>query len=286
MRIDFHQHVWTNEVRDALERRSEPPRLAGGRLALPIGGEFHVEPQSYDPATRLQALREAGLDAAVVSLPPTSEPTQEVIDVWHESAPALAASSQGRFIPLAYRSARPGFAGSIVAARDLTDLGRLAPLLGRLERAEQILFVHPGPARAAAEGWWAAGVEYSCQMQAAFAAWVARGAARWPRLQVVFALLGGGAPFQVERLIRRGLAAGAPFAPNIWFESSSYGERALELSLQTFGAARLLFGSDAPVDLVRPARSVVASFGSALETQMLSSNPATVLRLEQRLWAA
>jgi 6-methylsalicylate decarboxylase len=286
MRIDFHQHAWTNEVVDLLERRATAPKLRGRRLVLPAGGEFVVDPDSYAPAVRLEELRRAGLDAAVVSLPPTSEPTPDLVDAWHESALRLVGSSRGRLIPLAYRCARPGFAGAIVSAPDLADLNCLDPLLGQLEAAEQILFVHPGPASPALYGWWSAGVAYTCQMQAAYAAWVAGGVARWPRLRVVFALLGGGAPFQVERLVRRGLAASAPFAPNIWFESSSYGARALELALQTFGAGRLLFGSDAPIDRAIDARRVVARFGPSLETQMLVSNPAHALGLERCLWAA
>lgn len=253
---------------------------------LPTSGAFTVDPESYAPAARLDELRRAGLDAAVVSLAPTTEPTDDLVDAWHESAPRLFRSSGGRLLPLAYRCVRPEFVGTVVAAPGLSDLNSLDPLLGRLEDADQILFIHPGPAPAAPQGWWSAGVDYTCQMQAAYAAWVGGGVARWPRLRVVFALFGGGAPFQVERLVRRGLPPMAPFAPNIWFESSSYGARALELSLQTFGAERLLFGSDAPMDSVTDARRVVSRFGPGLEAQVLSSNPATALGWEQRAWAA
>jgi hypothetical protein len=71
MRIDFHQHVWTEEFRSALERRRRPPYLRGRRLVLPRGGEFDVAPNAYMPELRLAALEGVGLDAAVVSLPPT-----------------------------------------------------------------------------------------------------------------------------------------------------------------------------------------------------------------------
>ena len=286
MRVDFHQHLWPPEVCELLERRAAPPMLRGSTLVLPTGGAFELDPSAYAPEARLAELGQAGLDAAVVSLPPTCEPTADVIDAWHAAAPRLAESSNGRLIPLAYRSAQRGFAGAIVAARDLSNLDALAPLLGGLEAADQLLFVHPGPAPVADRGWWAAGVAYVCQMQAAYASWIAAGAVRWPRLRVVFALLGGGAPFQIERLVRRGLAARAPFVPNVWFETSSYGERALELSLQTFGAARLLFGSDAPVDRVSEATRVVARFGPTLADQLVISNPATALGMETRAWAA
>jgi hypothetical protein len=286
MRIDFHQHVWTNEFRSALERRTRPPYLRGTRLVLPQGGELVVDPAAYAPEERLAALDRAGLDAAVVSLPPTMEPTPDLADPWNDSAQLLTAQSNGRLIPLAYREARPGFLGAIVAATDLIDLDAAAPLLERLQAQWQILFVHPGPAASAANGWWAPGVGYTSQMQAAYAMWVASGVGRWPELRVVFALLAGGAPFQVERLVRRGLDPRAPFAPNIWFETSSYGQRALELTLQTFGAGRLVFGSDAPVDDIGDALRVLRPFGAALEIELLVSNPLLILNAEQRRWAA
>jgi hypothetical protein len=286
MRIDFHQHVWTAEFRSALERRTQAPYLRGRRLALPQGGEFEVDPDAYAPEQRLASLDRAGLDAAVVSLPPTMEPTPELADPWNESAQLLTAQSGGRLIPLAYGEARPGFLGAIVAAHDLLDLDASAPLLDRLQAQNQILFVHPGPGAPAAGGWWAAGVGYTAQMQAAYAAWVAAGATRWPDLRVVFAQLGGGAPFQIERLVRRGLDSRAPFAPNMWFETSSYGARAVELTLQTFGAGRLLFGSDAPTDRVDDALRMIGTFGAALEVELLVSNPLAILNAERRRWAA
>jgi hypothetical protein len=238
------------------------------------------------PDERLAALDRAGLDAAIVSLPPTTEPTPELADPWNESAQQLAAQSNGRLIPLAYGEARPGFLGAIVAAPDLLDLDSAAPLLNRLQAQNQILFVHPGPAAPSSSGWWAAGVAYTAQLQAAYAAWVASGASRWPDLRVVFALLAGGAPFQLERLVRRGLDPRAPFAPNMWFETSSYGERALELTLQTFGAGRLVFGSDAPVDGIEEGLRTLRRFGDALELELLVSNPLTILNAERRRWAA
>jgi hypothetical protein len=215
------------------------------------------------------------------------EPTPELAQPWNDAALELAGASGGRLIPLAYSEARFGFVGAIVAASELVDLESAAPLLDRLELAGQLLFVHPGaPESSGPEAWWAPGVAYAAQMQAAYASWVASGSRRWPRLRVIFALLAGGAPFQVERLVRRGLDARAPFAPNMWFDTSSYGVRALELSLQTFGAGRLVFGSDAPIDEVGDARRVIRSFGDALETELLISNPLSILGPERHRWAA
>jgi hypothetical protein len=278
MTVDFHQHVWTPGFRRALEERTEPPFLRGTTLVLPVSGACTVDPDAYAPAARLAELHRSGLSRAVVSLPPTTEPTPDLVRIWHAEAAAL----DPRLVPLAYGEARDGFAGAIVAAPALLER---PGLLDELQERGQLLFVHPG-AVPGGPPWRAAGVWYTGQMLEAFAAWVDGGARRWPALRVVFALLAGGAPFQLERFSRRGLHPRAPFLENVWFETSSYGERALELTLQTFGAGRLLFGSDAPVDRVDEARGVLRTFGGALEVALLASNPLAVLGAEARRWAA
>ena len=286
MRIDFHQHVWTDEFREALARRSRTPYVRGRRLVLPQGGEFEVDPDAYSPTKRLAELDRAELDAAIVSLPPTMEPTPDLVDAWNEGARKLPALTSNRLLPLAYREARAGFCGAIVDASELLNVSSAGPLLDRLQDQQQFLFVHPGPASPSSDGWWAPGVAYTTQMQTAYAHWVATGASRWPQLRVVFALLAGGAPFQIERLIRRGLDPRAPFARNIWFETSSYGSRALELTLQTFGASRLVFGSDAPVDRVTDGLDALRPFGLSLQRELTTSNALAVLNPVEQQWAA
>jgi hypothetical protein len=284
--IDFHQHVWPDGFRRALERRTTPPYLRSRRLVLPRGGTSELDPAAYAPEARIAELDRNGLQRAVVSLPPTIEAHPELVDAWHEEALALERSSDGRLVPLASEEAHAGFRGAIVAAPSLEDLDAVAPLLTRLEEQGQLAFVHPAAAAPVEQPWRTSGVAYTNQMLQAYASWLAGGAQRWPHLRVVFALLGGGAAFQVERFIRRGLDPRMPFAANIWFETSSYGERALELTLQTFGAGRLVFGSDAPIDKVSEARTAVSRFGSALELELLVSNPLALLSAERQRWAA
>jgi hypothetical protein len=283
---DFHQHLWGDAFRRALERRTEPPYLRADRLMLPQGGTFEVDPLAYSPAARLAELDEQGLAHAVVSLAPTTEPTRDLVEVWHKEALQLEGSSGGRLVPLAYREARSEFVGAIVPATDFVALEGVASLFSRLEQQGQFAFVHPAAADSVGPQWRPAGISYTHQMLQAYASWITDGVRRWPQLQVVFALLGGGAAFQIERFVRRGLDPRAPFAPNIWFETSSYGERALELSLQTFGAGRHLFGSDAPIDAVGEARAVAGRFGAALEHELVAANPLTLLAAERHRWAA
>jgi 6-methylsalicylate decarboxylase len=285
--VDFHQHVWPDAVRRVLEARRRPPYLRGRILTLPVGGRFEVEPGAYMPEARLAELDRNGLERAVVSLPPTSEPTADVIEAWHDEASALQRASRGRLVPLAYEAALPGFPGAIVGAPRFADAGASAALLAGLEQLDQFVFVHPGAvAGADGPGWLTSGVGYTQQMLAAYASWLNGGGARLGSLRVVFALLAGGAPFQLERFFRRGLDVRTPFAANTWFDTSSYGERALELSLQTFGARKLVFGSDAPIDRIEEARDALARFGSALELELLLSTPSSLLTPTRQRWAA
>jgi 6-methylsalicylate decarboxylase len=280
---DFHQHLWPDEFRRTLERRRKPPRLRGRHLELPRGGGFQVDPASYSPENRLGELERAGLERAVVSLPPTTEPTPDLVACWHEEALQLARVSEGRILPLAYATADPAFPGAIVAA---PLLGESADLLTQLEQQDQLVFVHPAAAPPGRPKWRTAGVAYPQQMLDAYAHWIAVGPQRWPRLRVVFALLAGGAAFHLERFARRGLDPRLPHPANIWLETSSYGERALELSFQTFGATRLVFGSDAPVDRVENALAPARGFGAALADALLVSNPLELLSPAEARWAA
>src|SRR5262249_21513245 len=144
--IDFHQHVWPDGFRRALERRAEPPRLRGRGLELPCGGTFDVDPASYAPERLLGELDPNGMYPAVVATAPTSQPTRDLIDLWHEEAPLVQRASRGRLVPLAYGEGLAGFAGAVVPAGAFDDLDAAAPLLGRLEAQGQLAFVHPAAA--------------------------------------------------------------------------------------------------------------------------------------------
>lgn len=280
---DFHQHIWPDQFRRTLERRRKPPHLRGKRLVLPQGGGFQIEPAAYSPEARIAELERAGLERAIVSLPPTTEPTPDLVACWHEAALQLAAATSGRLLPLAYATADAAFPGAIVPAPTFSES---AELLTRLEQQGQLAFVHPGAAPPSQPAWRTAGVAYTQQMLDAYAYWITAGPHRWPRLRVVFAGLAGGAAFHLERFARRGLDPRTPYPGNIWLETSSYGERAVELSLQTFGAARLVFGSDAPIDGVDTALDPIRSFGSAVKNTLLVRNPLELLRPAEARWAA
>jgi hypothetical protein len=278
--VDFHQHLWPERLIRALERRSEPPRLRGGRLELGAepGGEVNLD--YHLPERRIALLDRDGIDVAVIAPAPTHEleSHQELVDAFHEGIGEVAAASGGRFVPLALSACLPGFAGACIGADRL--VAGADALLGELSAAGQLLFVHPGPPRPAPAGapaWWPSVVDYAAQMQAAYAAWLARDATRFPELPTVFAILAGGGPFQLERLRSRGVELRSALHPHGFFETASYERRAIELCLSTFGVTQLVYGSDTPVLDSRPTLDAVRGFGEGVAELVIGTNPSGLL---------
>jgi 6-methylsalicylate decarboxylase len=277
---DFHQHLFPEAFLAALARRREPPRLRGRRLELAgePGGE--LDPGDHELERRLALLDRDGIDAAVVSLAPTMEVggNEDLRDAYHEGILELARASNGRLLALAEGECLPGFVGACVSAKRLLEgVGALA---AELETAGQILFVHPGPPGAIPSGtplWWPALADYTAQMQTAYLAWLAREANRHSGLPVVFAMLAGGAPIQLERLHSRGVDLRSVLLPNVYFEVSSYGRRALELTLSTYGVTQLVYGSDAPVIDPHVTIDEIAGFGEAVARILVRDNPERLL---------
>jgi 6-methylsalicylate decarboxylase len=284
--IDVHQHLWPDAFVEALRRRARPPRLRGSILELASEEQREIDLGAHRLEARVALLDRHAIDVAVVSLPPTlgvdelpADEAAELVDAYETGILELAAASAGRIVPLAAGHRPQEFVGVCVPATAFVELHELAPRLDELERRGAFLFVHPGPGRRprGAPDWWPAVVEYTAQLQSAYAAWLAYGAERWPDLKVVFASLAGGGPFQLERLRSWGVAGRDVLHENVFFETSSYGTRALELCLTTFGVGQLLFGSDVPVLDPAPALDAVRSFGDAVGDALCRQNPLRLL---------
>jgi 6-methylsalicylate decarboxylase len=273
---DLHQHLWPEPLVRALEQRREPPRLIRSRLET-REGEFDADLSAHDPARRLELLDRDGIDVAVLSCPPTLDLPPDLRDAYHAGIAEVVRDGGGRFAALASGDVLADFAGVCVAGRELLDLDALAPLLDRLTGARGFLFVHPGAAAPppGAPRWWAPVVGYTAEMQAAYFAWLAGGAERWPELPVLFAILAGGAPFQLERLASRAASALPP--RGVYVEAASYGPRALALCLEALGPERLAYGSDVPVIDPGPTLAAVRSLGARARAALLSENPARLL---------
>jgi hypothetical protein len=276
--VDFHQHLWPPLLIEAMQKRKSPPCLDGGTLRLP-SGDWPVDLEAHHVEVRLVALDRDEIDVAVISCPGTLELDGELVEAYHEGMLEVLDGADGRLRALACGQIRDRFAGACVSAQSLLDLDAIAGLLDELQARGQVLFVHPGaePNPPAAPAWWASVVGYAVQMQVAYAHWLAHGAERWPDLRAVFAILAGGAPIQLERLASRGVDTRTVLHENVFFDTASYAERALELALATFGVSQIVYGSDRPVIDSQPTLRAVRSFGQAVADAVCRDNPARLL---------
>jgi hypothetical protein len=167
-----------------------------------------------------------------------------------------------------------------IGSRALTDLERAAPVLDEAEAAGTAVFVHPDAGhapKADLPAWWDWVTGYPARMQEAYLAWLAFGRERWPTLRVLFAMLAGGGPFQLERLARRGVDVRSALDSNTFFDVSTHGRRAIELCVETFGVGQLAYGSDTPVVDSRPTLDAVRGFGDAVSHILQSDTPRRLL---------
>ncbi len=284
MRIDVHQHVWTEPLLDALARREELPfvRREHGLTVLFGAGErpYVIDLAGEAPAQRARLVERDGLDRALVCLSSplaieclAREHAQGLIDAYLDGALALG-ERFGVWGALALdrpdaadvdRLLARGCVGASLPAGALAGLDALArvrPLLRALEDAGAPLLVHPGPGLADARSlagagaaepsladplWWSAMTRYVAQMHAAWLTFVSAGRAEHPRLRVVFAMLAGLAPLHAERLSARGGPAPLGRDPLLFYETSSYGRDSLARVAGLVGAEQIVYGSDRPV---------------------------------------
>jgi predicted TIM-barrel fold metal-dependent hydrolase len=277
MRIDVHQHIWTERLLDALEARRTPPfvRRSRGLTVLHAAGEqpYVIDREAESPGRRATLVDGDGLDLALVALSsaigvealPRSE-AGELIEAHLEGVLALP-EEFAAWGPIALDGPDPddverllarGCLGVCLPAGALAGpdaLAHVAELLERLAARGVALFVHPGPAPGGLPGaatlseplWWRPLTDYVAQMQAAWLTFATLGRREHPRLRVVFAMLAGGAPLLSERLSARGGPAVDLRDPLIFYDSSSYGPAAVEAMARRVGAEQLVYGSDRPI---------------------------------------
>jgi predicted TIM-barrel fold metal-dependent hydrolase len=312
LRVDVHQHLWSEPLVEALSRRNAAPRVRRSghvwQLELPSEDTCTIDVAGDEPATRGALVHLDGLDMAVLALSAPlgveslpGEEAQPVIDAFQAGVDALPASFSG-WGALPLRDAVPsdvdhvldrGWAGVCMPAGAIASpagLERAGPLLERLERRSGALFVHPGPdpwaplpAADAAPAWWPAMTSYVATMHAAWHAFVAQGRRAHPDLRVVFAMLAGGAPLHLERLAARGGPASRALDRNLFYDTSSYGVRAIDAMVRIVGIDQLVHGSDRPV-VAPPAPP--GPLGAAAWEAMTRSNPARLLGRQARALVA
>jgi hypothetical protein len=246
-----------------------------GLTVLFLAGErpyvIDVEAESHSHRRALVELD--GLDGALVCLSSPlgieclpREQALTLIDAYHEGALALGRPF-GVWGAIALDRADPddvdrvldrGCVGVSLPAGALGSLDRLARLERVLERIEDCsapLLVHPGAAAArevseASLGdplWWPALTRYVAEMQAAWLAFTSVGRRSHPHLRIVFSMLAGLAPLHHERLRARGGSLSGQPDSLTFYDSSSYGPRAVRQLEQVVGAGQIIYGSDRPV---------------------------------------
>ncbi len=289
MKIDVHQHLWSDPLVHALAARRELPlvRRENGLTVLHMAGErpYVIDLRGESAGERAALVALDGLDRALICLSSplgieglAREYAVGLIDAYHEGALSL----DGPFSvwgAMALDRADPDDvdrlltrgcvglslpAGALASADALSDL---RDVLARLELHGAPLLVHPGPGLGRPPGWgapvpreetslrdplwWPAMTRYLATQQAAWLAFRVAGRARHPELRVVFAMLAGLAPLHAERLLSRGDPTANVLDPLLFYDTSSYGPAAVRMMAQVVGPGQLLYGSDRPV--VEPA---------------------------------
>ncbi len=283
MKIDTHQHIWTEPLVQALSARVELPfvREENGLTVLYLAGErpYVIDLAGEAPAQRAALVERDGLDRALVCLSSplgiewlAREQALELIDAYLDGALALG-EPFGVWAALALdrpdpddvdRALARGCVGLSLPAGALASVDSIAalrPVLARLEAHGAPLLVHPGARpgvgvralRVAGETsledplWWPALTGYVAGMQAAWLAFLAAGRARHPRLRVIFSMLAGLAPLHADRLATRGGPSATLPDPLVFYETSSYGPATVGVFERVVGSRQLLYGSDRPV---------------------------------------
>jgi hypothetical protein len=283
IKIDVHQHLWTEQLLQALAERRELPfvRREHGLTVLYLAAErpYVIDLPSEAPDRRGALVERDGLDRALLcissplgieALP--REQSLPLIEAYHAGALSLegpfgvwGAVALDRPEPADVdRALARGCVGVSLPAGalfGLNALARLRPLLARLERRGAPLLIHPGPGPACPGGpeqavgetslgdplWWTPLTSYVAGMHAAWLAFHAAGRSRHPGLRVVFSMLAGLAPLHAERLASRGGPGTCPPDPLVFYDTSSYGPAAVRTMEEVVGPQQLLYGSDRPV---------------------------------------
>lgn len=226
----------------------------------------------HDPDVRARRADADGLDRTLVALSSVlgvealaADESAELLVAWETGTRELP-QRFGHWGAVSLRDPDPaaqvdralagGAVGISLPAGALASEGgvdRSGPLLDRIDQRSGVLFIHPGPdpwsappSASAGPAWLPALTRYVAEMNAAWHV-VATIRHRLPRTRVVFAMLAGLAPLHVERLQARGGPSSAVLDRNLYYDTSSYGPRAVRAMARIVGPEQIVYGSDRPV---------------------------------------
>jgi 6-methylsalicylate decarboxylase len=296
--VDVHQHLWPEAVLRVLEARGAAPRArwTGDRWRVELAGEpaFDVDPAQHDPGTRaseltvdrallalsgpvgLEALPPRDALAAIAAWQDAARDLPDELGWWAATPTALAGDGEAE---LAVQAISDGAAGVCLPADRLAtpaSAQTATPLLAAVAEAGAPVFIHPGPVAdsASAPDWWAPATSYVAQQQAAWHTFQHVVRPELPGLRAVFALLAGLAPLQAERTELRGGTAAEPALADalVFYDTSSYGPRAIRAMATAVGIGQLVHGTDHPT--VRDAPDPVeGAFGEGFAELVRTSAP-------------
>ncbi len=277
MRIDVHAHYFPAEYLDCLVRAGHPDARA---VVLRAGAGY------LPPAERIAILDALGVDVQVRSVAAAMPYLAREVDaveaarVGNDAFAAVCAASGRRFaafgcLPLPHVEAAAAEAarcldalgmvgltiGCTVAGRQLDDPA-FAPLYVELDRRGAVLFLHPvgmgaGPGSEDYGMRWMIGAPVEDAI-AALRLVLSGMTTRYPRVRIIVPHLGGFLPFLLERLDdEAGREAHAGIGPavterpsalvrRLWFDTVNCHAAALRCACESFGAERLLLGTDYP----------------------------------------
>jgi aminocarboxymuconate-semialdehyde decarboxylase len=277
MRIDVHAHYLPADYTSCLARLGHPD--AGPAIARMPGGAATLDAQ-------LATLDAVGIDRQVLSVGPLqpqlpdAAAATEAASLANDLYAAVCREHGDRFSAFAALPLPHVDAALAEAARALDTLGMLgvtlgcsvagrplddpafAPLIAELDRRATVLFLHPvgacpDPLMADFGLAWTLGAVVEDSIAAMRLVWSGL-TTRYPRLRIVVPHLGGTLPFLVRRLddavnaesagVRARAFDGLPSANlrRLWYDTANGHPAALRCACESFGADRLMLGTDYP----------------------------------------
>ncbi len=276
MRIDVHAHLFPSEYMALLGSLGES---AGPRLI----SQLHAGGSDSEIKDRLAMMDRAGVDREILSvsfaIPAASDEKKAVeaaccvndayADIVRRYPSRFAAFST---VPLPFDDAAIAEVGRALDKLGMVGVATTTEVSGKplsdpafdrffaeLDRRQAVLFVHPSGSSVhsttIADFTWSVGAPFEdmiCLLQLVKAD-VPR---RFPRVKIISAHFGGCAPFLMERLAHHDVlpASWGPQRPALseaeakWFYYDTVNGHppALRCACETFGADRLLMGTDIP----------------------------------------
>ena len=286
MRIDMHAHYFPVRYLDLLDR------LGGSQVGTAIARNFLAGKEPADLEARFGMMDDAGVDLQVLSVSPQSpyfrdeQSALEAARVANDLYADLVRQHPRRFLafgclPLPHINAsltevtracdELGMVGITVSTWVLdTTIADPAfePLFAELDRRHALLFVHAAglacgsPILATHNLTWPIAAPFEdtmCLLQLMKAGVITR----YPRIRIIASHMGGTLPFLMRRLdhsaswfMPKGLEAPSVLARRLWYDTANAHPPALRCACDTFGADRIVLGTDYPYWLHEEFRAV------------------------------